>query len=128
MKRSETEMGSFVYLRRHQQVQNSRALRVLAFCVSVRQTKRHPQDLDRKETSGNAIRALKHKVAELCGESVYRMKLVSFDGRYLQDDDLLSDVQLTDRERDVQARNGTNADDCCCRSSLDLMRFDSKGC
>lgn len=23
---------------------------------------------------------------------------------------------------------GINADDCCCRSSLDLMRFDSKGC
>lgn len=102
-------MDSFVYLRRHQQ--NS------------------PQDLDRvKETSGNSIRALKHKVAELCGESVYRIKLVSFDGRYLQDDDLLTDVQLTDRERDVQARNVINADDCCCRSSLDLMRFDSKGC
>ena len=100
-------MDSFVYLRRHQ----------------------HPQDLDRvKETSGNSIRALKHKVAERCGESVYRIKLVSFDGRYLQDDDLLTDVQLTDKERDVQARNGINADDCCCRSSVDLMWFDSKGC
>jgi len=61
------------------------------------------KDLDRvKETSGNSIRALKHEVAELCGESVYRIKLVSFDGRYLQDDDLLTDVQLTDKERDVQ--------------------------
>ena len=68
-----------------------------------------------KETSGNSIRALKHKVAELCGESVYRIKLVSCDGRYLQDDDLLTDVQLTERERDVQARSGVNAD-CCCRS------------